>query len=73
LLFASKGCNLVITARREELLKEVKKECESKGVKISYYSGDIRLEQTAKECVELALIDFGKIDILINNRNWEIN
>jgi 3-oxoacyl-[acyl-carrier protein] reductase len=24
LLFASEGCNLVITARREELLKEVK-------------------------------------------------
>ena len=67
LLFASEGCNLVITARREELLKEVKKECESKGVKVSYYAGDIRQEQTAKECVALALKDFGKIDILINN------
>ena len=67
LLFASEGCNLVITASREELLKEVKKECESKGVKVSYYAGDIRQEQTAKEYVALALKDFGNIDILINN------
>ena len=67
MLFASVGCNLVITASREELLKEVKKECESKGVKVSYYAGDIRQEQTAKEYVALALKDFGNIDILINN------
>ena len=67
LLFASEGCNLVITARREELLKEVKKECESKGVKVSYYAGDVRQEQTAKDCVALALKEFGRIDILINN------
>ena len=67
LLFASEGCNLLITARREELLKEVKKECEEKGVKVCYYAGDVRLEQTAKECVNLALKEFGKIDILINN------
>ena len=52
---------------REELLKEVKKECEAKGVKICYYAGDVRLEQTTKECVSLALKEFGKIDILINN------
>ena len=67
LLFASEGCDLVITARREELLKEVKNECEKKGVKVCYYAGDVRLEQTAKECVALALKEFGKIDILINN------
>ena len=67
LLFASEGCNLVITARREELLKEVKNECEKKGVKVFYYAGDVKLEQTAKEWVGLALKEFGKIDILINN------
>ena len=34
---------------------------------MSYYAGDIRQEKTAKECVALALKDFGNIDILINN------
>ena len=38
-----------------------------KGVKVCYYAGDVKLEQTAKECVALALKEFGKIDILINN------
>ena len=33
LLFASEGYNLLITARREELLKEVKSECEKKELK----------------------------------------
>ena len=41
LLFASEGCDLVINARREELLKEVKNECEKK---VCYYAGDVKLE-----------------------------
>ena len=31
---ASEGCSLVLTARREERLKEVKEKCEEYGVKV---------------------------------------
>lgn len=64
---ASEGCNLVLTARREERLREVKEKCEALGVKVVYYVGDIRLEETAINTINTAINEFGKIDILINN------
>lgn len=64
---ASEGCNLVLTARREERLREVKEKCEALGVKVAYYVGDIRLEETAINTINTAINEFGKIDILINN------
>lgn len=65
--FAAEGCNLVITARREERLKEVISKCEDLGAKAVYYVGDARDEVTAIETVKLGIDTFGKIDILINN------
>lgn len=64
---AREGCNLVLVARREERLTEVKKTCEELGGKAVYYVGDVRCEQTAQAAVELAVSTFGKVDILINN------
>ena len=64
---ASEGCDLVLTARREERLIEVKEKCEKNGVKVVYYIGDVRQEQTAIDTVSLAVREFGKVDILINN------
>ena len=34
-----------------------------KRVKVCYYVEDVKLEQTSKECVALALKELGKIDI----------
>ena len=66
--FAQEGCNLVITARREERLREVKENCEREyGVKVVYYAGDAREEETAVNTIRLGIETFGKIDILINN------
>lgn len=65
--FAKEGCNLVITARREERLQEVAEECQALGVEAVYYVGDAREEQTAIETVRLAMETFGRIDILVNN------
>ena len=67
LALASEGCNIVITARREERLKEVCEACEAYGVKAVYYAGDCREESTAVNTVRLAMEEFGKIDILVNN------
>ena len=65
---ASEGCNLVLTARREERLKEVQKRCmEEYEVRVVYYLGDVRQEQTAIDTIDLAVREFGKVDILVNN------
>ena len=64
---AGEGCNLVLVARREERLKEVKANCEKQGVRVTYRLGDCSKEQTAIDTVDLAVKEFGKVDILVNN------
>ena len=64
---AGEGCNLVLVARREERLKEVKANCEKQGVRVTYLLGDCSKEQTAIDTVDLAVKEFGKVDILVNN------
>lgn len=65
--FAREGCKLVITARREERLKEVAEKCRQLGGEAVYYAGDAMDEKTAEACVKLAVETYGQIDILINN------
>lgn len=65
--FAEKGANLVVTARREQRLCELCEEIRRAGGEVMYFAGDAAEETTAKACVELALKQFGRIDILINN------
>ena len=65
---ASEGADLLLVARREERLKEVKDKCEREyGIRVVLYPGDVRKEETAMNAVRLAVETFGKVDILINN------
>ena len=66
-MFAEEGCNLVITARREERLKALAEECKELGGDAVYVAGDATDAETAKACVAKAMETWGKIDILINN------
>lgn len=65
--FAEEGANLVLTARREERLKELVSQCREIGAKAVYYAGDAREEETAKAVIKLAIDMFGQVDILDNN------
>lgn len=65
--FAEKGARLVVTARREERLRELCERITGSGGEAEYLAGDAAVEATAKECVELAVGRFGRLDILINN------
>lgn len=67
LALADEGVNLVLTARREERLREVCAECEKKGVRAVYYAGDASEEKNAVATVGLALDTFGRIDMLLSN------
>lgn len=64
---ANEGANLVLTARREERLKELAKEFDGLGVQSVYVVGDAAQEETAKRTIQAAIDNFGRIDILLNN------
>lgn len=67
LLFAEEGAALVITGRRIELGKKVETECNSKGVRCVFVEADQTRAEDARRVVEVALREFGRIDILFNN------
>lgn len=64
---ARQGANLVVTARREERLRQLCTEIESIGAKAVVHAGDAAEEATAQQAIALALTTFGHLDILINN------
>ncbi len=65
---ASNGCNIVVAARRENLVEEVSKELKEKyGVDALPVKCDIVSTEKVESMVQKALDHFGRIDILINN------
>ena len=64
---AQEGARLVLTARRQERLDQLKQEAEKAGTQAISITGDAREESTAIKTVEAATQAFGRIDILINN------
>ena len=67
LVFAAKGANVVVTARREERLRELCERIKQSGGEAVFIAGDASDEATAEDCVALAVSEFGRLDILINN------
>jgi NADP-dependent 3-hydroxy acid dehydrogenase YdfG len=64
---AGEGARLVLTARRQERLNQLKREAEAAGTEAVIVTGDAREEATAVKTVKAATNAFGRIDILINN------
>lgn len=69
---AAEGAQLVLTARREDRLKEITDEINRLGTKAIYIPGDASEEATAKKTTQAALDNFGRIDILLNNAGMGI-
>jgi NADP-dependent 3-hydroxy acid dehydrogenase YdfG len=67
LALSAKGANVVVTARREQRLRELCDLIAVAGGRAVYLAGDAAEETTAKNCVALAVRQFGRLDILINN------
>jgi NADP-dependent 3-hydroxy acid dehydrogenase YdfG len=67
LALAEEGANIVLTARRQERLKELEEAVQKAGGKAISVVGDATDEETAKKCVNAAIQTFGTLDILINN------
>ena len=66
--FAEEGCNLILTGRRAERLKSLKKEIEERcGVEVAALSFDIRDRYACKAAIESLPEKFRTVDILVNN------
>ena len=65
--FAKEGADVVIAARRLELLEKTAKEIESLGGRSLAIKTDISKKSDVKNMIDLTVKQFGKLDILVNN------
>jgi NAD(P)-dependent dehydrogenase (short-subunit alcohol dehydrogenase family) len=66
-LFAKEGATVVLVARREPTLEQVKKAIEAEGGKAIYVAADVSTKEGCEKCVAFAIAQLGRIDILVNN------
>ena len=66
-VFGSEGSKLLITGRREKALMETAEELRSKGMEVSTMVADVSKEADNQKMAQLAMEQYGGIDILINN------
>jgi NAD(P)-dependent dehydrogenase (short-subunit alcohol dehydrogenase family) len=67
LRFAQHGAHVVLAARREELLDELKRECEAAGSRAIAVPTDVGQEAQMSQLADRALSEFGRIDVWVNN------
>jgi NADP-dependent 3-hydroxy acid dehydrogenase YdfG len=64
---AAHGAKVVLTARREDRLKELKKKIEGAGGQALVIAADVTRKEDWKRVVEQTQESFGDVDVLINN------
>ncbi|MFC3212519.1 SDR family oxidoreductase [Planomicrobium okeanokoites] len=64
---ANKGFSVMLAARREERLVELKKEIEDAGGRAAYKVTDVTSAEEMKALAEATIEQFGQIDVLLNN------
>lgn len=65
--FAEGGYDLILTARREEKLAEIKTELEARGTEVKTFAFDVRDTAAAKKAIDSLDEEWKKINVLINN------
>ena len=66
--FARRGANLVLAARRAELLEDVAQECRKLGVECRTVVTDVTLRADCEHLIDIA----GSVDVLVNNAGFAI-
>ena len=66
--FARRGANVVIAARRGELLEEVARTCRDRGVQCTTIAADVSVRNECKRLIDSA----GRFDILVNNAGFAV-
>ena len=67
---AGMGCNLVLVARREELLKQVQAELLQRGVKVGIVTLDLGAEGAPQALHDLLRQQGQNVDVLVNNAGF---
>ena len=65
--FAKEGASVIVAGLPEDPVVAVAKEINNEGGKAVAFTGDVSNWAEAKSCVDLAVNQYGKLDILINN------
>ena len=66
-LFVKEGASVVAVARRKELLDEIAASLAGQPGKVIPYVGDVAVEKVIIGAIDLAVKEFGKLDVLVNN------
>jgi NAD(P)-dependent dehydrogenase (short-subunit alcohol dehydrogenase family) len=66
-LFANEGADVVAVARRKERLEELKSSLSSAPGRVVIYAGDVSKREDNEAMIDLAVKEFGKLDVLVNN------
>jgi NAD(P)-dependent dehydrogenase (short-subunit alcohol dehydrogenase family) len=66
-LYAKNGANLVLAARRKNLLEEAVSDLRQFGTKVDFVVTDVTNEQDVIHLFSKTLSEFGQLDILVNN------
>ncbi len=65
--FAKSGSNVVLAARKLEILSSIVQEMENRGLHAMAVQTDVAVEEDCKQLIEKTIDKYGKIDVLINN------
>lgn len=65
--FAQNGADLILAARRKNLLEKAVKELREFGTQVEFVVTDITNEHDVKNLFSTTLNKFGKLDVLVNN------
>ncbi len=65
--FGRAGASVVITARREQWLKEAEQQLQGQGISVLALTCDVANPASVEQLVQQAIAIYGKIDVLVNN------
>lgn len=65
--FARAGADVVVAARRDEVLDEVARECQGEGVRALAVGADVSRKAEVEDLARQALGEMGRIDVWVNN------
>ena len=69
-VFAREGASVVGVARREELGLELERQIRDEGGSMRFLRSDVRRVDECQAAVELAISEFGRLDVVVNNAGF---
>lgn len=65
--FTQEGANIIAIARRKERLDALAESLKDAPGRVIPFAGDISNEQTLNDAIDLAVKEFGRLDVMVNN------